>query len=70
MGLKCRFRLVPDQELVEYTGEEGTERYEEALLSIGIIPDTVLILHRGESLPQDSVIGEDEVDIIATGSRG
>jgi len=69
MGLKCRFRLVPDQELVEYTGEEGTT-YEEALLSIGIIPDTVLILHRGESLPQDSVIGEDEVDIIATGSRG
>jgi len=69
MGLKCRFRLVPDQEIVEYTGEEGTT-YEEALLSIGIIPDTVLILHRGESLPQDSVIGEDEVDIIATGSRG
>ncbi len=69
MGLKCWFRLVPDQELVEYTGEEGTT-YEEALLSIGIIPDTVLILHRGESLPQDSVIGEDEVDIIATGSRG
>jgi len=69
MGLKCRFRLVPDQEIVEYTGEEGAT-YEEALLSIGIIPDTVLILHRGESLPQDSVILEDEVDIVATGSRG
>jgi len=69
MGLKCRFRLVPDQELVGVHGRGG-ETYEEALLSIGIIPDTVLILHRGESLPQDSVIGEDEVDIIATGSRG
>lgn len=69
MGVKCRFRIIPGQQTIEYTGAEGTT-YEEALLSIGIIPDTVLILHRGKSLPQDSVIRDDEVDIVSTCSRG
>jgi len=69
MGLKCKFRRIPSQEIVEFTGEEGTT-YEEALLSLGIIPDTVLILHERESIAQDSVIAKDEVDIVDTGSRG
>ncbi len=69
MGLKCRFCLIPGHEIVEYTGREEST-YEEALLSLGINPDTVLILHRGKSLPQDSVIEEDEVEIISTCSRG
>ncbi|MDH7511080.1 MAG: thiamine S protein [Methanolinea sp.] len=69
MGAKCRFRIIPGEQTVEYTGAEGTT-YEDALLSIGIIPDTVLILHGGKSLPQDEVIREEEVDIISTCSRG
>ena len=69
MGAKCRFHIIPGHQIVEYTGAEGTT-YEEALLSIGIIPDTVLILHGGKSLPQDSVIREEEVDIVSTCSRG
>ncbi|HOT03112.1 MAG TPA: thiamine S protein [Methanolinea sp.] len=44
--------------------------YEEALLSIGIIPDTVLILFKGQSLPQDMQIEAEEVEIVSTGSRG
>lgn len=69
MGRKCRFRLIPGDETVEFEAQDGTT-YEEALVSVGIIPDTVLILHRGESLPQDAPIGEDEVDIVSTCSRG
>lgn len=69
MGRKCRFRLIPGDETVEFEVPEGTT-YEEALVSIGIIPDTVLILHRGVSLPQDAPIGEEKVDIVSTCSRG
>ncbi|HII75507.1 MAG TPA: thiamine S protein [Methanolinea sp.] len=69
MEVKCRLFLVPGGECVEYEGAEGAT-YEEALLSIGIIPDTVLILFRGESLPQDKSIEEDEVEIVSTCSRG
>ena len=69
MGVKCRLLLVPGGECIEYEGVDGAT-YEDALLSIGIIPDTVLILFKGESLPQDTRIGEDEVEIVSTGSRG
>ncbi|OPX67655.1 MAG: hypothetical protein A4E37_01313 [Methanoregulaceae archaeon PtaB.Bin056] len=69
MGVKCRLFLVPEGKRVEYEGVAGAT-YEDALLSIGIIPDTVLILFKGESLPQDKQIEEDEVEIISTGSRG
>ncbi|MCQ8894156.1 MAG: thiamine S protein [Methanolinea sp.] len=67
--MKCRFHLVPGDDRLEYTGKEGTT-YEEALLSLGINPDTVLILHEGRSLPQDACIREDEAVVISTCSRG
>jgi len=69
MGMKCRLLLVPGGECIEYEGMDGAT-YEEALLSIGIIPDTVLILIKGQSLPQDMQIEADVVEIGATGSRG
>ncbi|OPY45899.1 MAG: hypothetical protein A4E42_00668 [Methanoregulaceae archaeon PtaU1.Bin222] len=69
MGVKCTFLMVPGGEVVDYEGPEGST-YEEALLSLGVIPDTVLILFRGVSLPQDKPIEEDEVEILSTCSRG
>jgi sulfur carrier protein ThiS len=65
----CRFILVPGREVHDYEVSPG-ETYDQALLGLGIIPDTVLIFHRGTSLPQDKPIEEDEVEIVETCSRG
>ena len=69
MEVRCRFSMVPGGEQVDYEGPEGAT-YEDALLSLGIIPDTVLILFRGASIPQDKPVEEDEVEILSTCSRG
>ncbi len=61
--------MVPGGDVVDYEGPEGST-YEDALLSLGIIPDIVLILFHGESLPHDKPIEEDEVEILSTCSRG
>ncbi len=61
--------MVPDGDVYEFTGESG-DTYEDALLSLRINPDTVLILFHGTSLPQDKCIEEEEVEIITTCSRG
>lgn len=61
--------MVPGGEVVDYEGPEGST-YEDALLSLGIIPDIMLILSHGVSLPQDKPIEEDEVEILSTCSRG
>lgn len=52
-----------------YDGRDG-DTYEDALLSLGINPDIVLIFCKGVSLPQDKVIEEPEVEIVSTCSRG
>jgi sulfur carrier protein ThiS len=65
----CRFILVPGGEVRDCEIRPG-ETYEEALLALDIIPDTVLIFYRGISLPQDKPVEEDEVKIIETCSRG
>jgi len=63
------FHLLPEDEVLVYdAGEEDT--YEDALLSLGINPDIVLIFFQGVSLPQDKVIEEPEVEIVSTCSRG
>lgn len=51
--------LDPEGRTIEYESD-GTPTYEDALLSLGTIPDIVLILYHGESLPQDKPIKEDE----------
>jgi hypothetical protein len=56
---------VPDGEVLFYEGRSG-DTYETALLTFGIIPDTVLIIYRGMSLPQDKPIEEEEVKIVLT----
>ena len=63
------FRLMPEDESVEYQAGEG-DTYEDALLSLGINPDIVLIFYKGVSLPQDKRIEEHEVEIVSTCTRG
>jgi hypothetical protein len=57
--------IVPGGEVLIYEGRSG-DTYETALLTFGIIPDTVLIIYRGMSLPQDKPIEEEEVKIVLT----
>jgi sulfur carrier protein ThiS len=67
--MKCRFILVPGDEVREYAGTPG-DTYEKALLCLGINPDTVLILLNNQSVPQDAGIKEEMVEILSTCSRG
>ena len=69
MTVTCRFVLLPGNEVVEYHGKTG-DTYEKALLSLGIIPDTVLILRGKRSIPQDAEIKEECVEVLSTCSRG
>jgi hypothetical protein len=69
MTIQGRMRFVPGDEMKVYEGEAG-DTYEKALLSFGINPDTVLIFSRGQSIPQDSEVKEEMVDIVSTCSRG
>lgn len=61
--------LIPGDEVKVYQGEAG-DTYEKALLSCGINPDTVLIFYRGQSIPQDSEIKDEMVEVLSTCSRG
>jgi hypothetical protein len=65
MTVRCKMIIVPGGEVLIYEGRSG-DTYETALLTFGIIPDTVLIIYRGMSLPQDKPIEEEEVKIVLT----
>jgi sulfur carrier protein ThiS len=69
MTMKCRFVLIPGDEVLDYHGSPG-DTYEKALLHLGINPDTVLILQNKKSIPQDAEIKEEMVEILSTCSRG
>jgi hypothetical protein len=73
-GLKAvrRVRFVFRREgtIIEHDLVRDGETYAGALLAHGIVPDTVLIFHRGRWLPEDAPVEEDEVEIITTASRG
>jgi len=46
------------------------ETYSNAISACGLIPDTVLIIREGISIPQDEPLIEGEVDVLTTASRG
>jgi sulfur carrier protein ThiS len=69
MTIQSRMRLLPSDDVKVYQGEAG-DTYEKALLSFGINPDTVLIFYRGQSIPQDSELKEEMVEVLSTCSRG
>lgn len=65
----CRFVLKPEGGVILYRYLEG-ETYEEALLALGINPDTVLVMQGKRSFPVDKTIDEEEVEVVLTSSRG
>lgn len=67
--MRCRFHFVREGRFVAYDARPG-DTYADALLSLCVVPDTVLIFHAGKSLPEDAPIEEDEVEIVTTSSRG
>ncbi|WFN33906.1 thiamine S protein [Methanogenium sp. S4BF] len=64
-----RFRFSRSQTVSEIIYEEN-ETYADLLLRCGLIPDTVLIFAGNRSLPEDASVGEGEVTIEETASRG
>lgn len=69
MEISLTCTIVPGREQLQYQGLQG-DTFEDALLALGFIPDTVLLFHNGISLPQDKPIEEEAVEIILTASRG
>lgn len=67
--MRCRFSFVREQRDVVCEVRPG-DTYADALLSLCVVPDTVLIFFQGRSLPEDKPIEEDEVEIVTTSSRG
>ncbi len=67
--MRCRFHFRREGRDVIYEVRPG-DTYADALLSLCVVPDTVLIFHDNTSLPEDKPIEEDEVDIVTTSSRG
>ncbi len=67
--MKCRIQLKRGLKDIEYEFEEG-EKLSDMLLSIGLIPDTVIVFRDGVPVPEDEYITEDNYVIAETASRG
>ena len=68
---KLHITVIPEMREIDYDAKPG-ERFDEALESLGFIPDCMLIFSEktGKSIPQDEIIEEDSVRIFPTSSRG
>ncbi len=55
---------------VEVYEAAENDTYADALLSLCVVPDTVLIFYNGRVLPEDKKIEEDAVEIVTTASGG
>lgn len=67
--MKCRVHLKRESKDLEYEYSEG-EKLSDMLLSIGLIPDTVIIFRDDIPVPEDELITEDNYVIAETASRG
>ena len=67
--MKVKLHLVREHQTQIYEGGED-ETYSDAILACGLIPDTVIIIRGGISIPQDEPLMEGEVDVLTTASRG
>ena len=67
--MKCNIHLKRQGQDIEYEFSEG-EIWSEMLLSIGIIPDTVIIFKNDDPVPEDEYITEGTFVIAETASRG
>ncbi len=67
--MKCRIHLKRESKELEYEFSEG-EKLSGMLLSIGLIPDTVIVFRNNIPVPEDEYIEEGEYLIAETASRG
>jgi sulfur carrier protein ThiS len=67
--MKCRIHLKRESKEIEYEFAEG-EKLSDMLISIDLIPDTVIIYRDEKPVPEDEYIAEGEYVIIETASRG
>ena len=67
--MKCRVQLKRESKDIEYEFGEG-EKLSDMLLSIGLIPDTVIVFRDGIPVPEDELIEEGGYVIAETASRG
>jgi sulfur carrier protein ThiS len=67
--MKVRLIFRREGRVTVYEGADG-DTYADALLSLCVVPDTVLIFYNGRVLPEDKKIEEDAVEIVTTASAG
>ena len=66
---KLTLHFVREGEIIEAVYEEG-DAYQDVLLRLCVIPDTVIILKNGTSVPEDAPVEGDVVTVLSTSSRG
>ncbi|MBN1432636.1 MAG: thiamine S protein [Methanomicrobiaceae archaeon] len=67
--MKCKVRIKRQSKDLEYEFTGG-EKLSDMLLSIGLIPDTVIVFKDGIPVPEDEYITGDKYVIAETASRG
>jgi sulfur carrier protein ThiS len=67
--MKIVLHLVREHQKQIYEGGKD-ETYSDAISACGLVPDTVIIVREGNSIPQDEPLTEGEVDVLTTASRG
>jgi hypothetical protein len=61
--------FMREGEVVEADYDEG-DAYQDVLLRLCIIPDTVILLKEGTSIPEDAPVAGDVITVMTTASRG
>jgi len=61
--------FIREGEIVETDYEEG-DAYQDVLLRLCVIPDTVIILKDGTSVPEDAPAEGGAVTVLSAASRG
>ncbi len=66
---KLALHFIREGEIFETDYEEG-DAYQDVLLRLCVIPDTVILLRGGTSIPEDAPVEGDTVTVMTTASRG
>ncbi len=66
---KLALHFIREGEIVETDYEEG-DAYQDVLLRLCVIPDTVILLRGETSIPEDAPVEGETVTVMTTASRG
>ena len=61
--------FIREGEIVEADYDEG-DAYQDVLLRLCVIPDTVILLRDGASIPEDAPVEGEAITVMTTASRG